>query len=577
MGSPSSPLAIAALSCPLHFLCLPLRKRPHPTRGQHPSGKNRYACALDEAYASLPTATSSLRNLVTWKRVCRYNMSYTRGIKRIVLTLQQRLEIVQKLQYGVSVNQLAIDYGISSSTVRRIKSNALELRQRLEIPGAATRKKMRKPLMEELDARLYEWYLERRALGDYISDSILQAKAKKLNEAYGDTSKFTASKGWIWRFKNRYGIGLYDPRDERVEPDADAAEYFAQAFLRHLEEQNIKLQNIYNIDESTVMWKSLPQRILVRAGRKRGFANKVKNYRITIGLCTNATGTHKLPPLFVCRYERPRALKHCRDSLPVTFKSQEMARVDWNVFAEWLESDFKPAVRKRQQETGSYGKVLLLLDNCAAHVVSPELEREDEDFQFIYLPVNTPSILQPMNQGIMTKVKRSFRNRVLKRILDFPFGVAEFYADYDIKDCVDFVNAAWTDVTSVNIRSSWKRLLGDVAMEKEEKLSDDMSDITAITETAVKVAGEGVTQDEVVEWISACEDVEGKIDAFEGEGDESREQRTPLVLNDEEIEQTFTNLVLWTESQSDFVKLHVNQLNVYYDLGKEQSNDAKVE
>ena len=122
------------------------------------------------------------------------------------------------------------------------------------------------------------------------------------------------------------------------------------------------------------MWKSLPQRILARAGRKRGFVNKVKNYRVTVGLCANATATHKLPPFFVCRYERPRALKHCWDTLPVIFKNQEMARVDWNVFAEWLEINFKPAVRRKQQETRSYGKVLLLLDSCAAHVLPPELE-----------------------------------------------------------------------------------------------------------------------------------------------------------------------------------------------------------
>ena len=191
--------------------------------------------------------------------------------------------------------------------------------------------------------------------------------------------------------------------------------------------------------------------------------------------------------------------------------------------------------------------------------------------------MNTLSILQPVNQGIMRKVKRSFRHHVLRRILDFFLGVPAFYADYDIKDCADFVNAAWMDVTSVNICNSWKRLLGDGRMEIEEKDADDMSDLSAVTETVKKVTGEALTQKEVMEWLSACEDVKGKIDAFEGKEEESSEQRIPLILGDEEIEQTFANLVLWTKSQSDFVKLHVNQLQHYYDLGWKQSDLNGVE
>ena len=239
MGSPSSPLAIGTPSHP-HRSCSRLGKRPLPNCARHPSGKNSCTCARDESSVPLPTTTGSLRNRVTRKRAHRCcKMSTGRGIKRIVLTLQQRLDVVQKLQYDVSVNQLAIDYDIDPTTVRRIRSKAAELRQWSQIPGAATRRKMRKPVLADVDTHLYAWYLERRGLRDNITDTMLQEKAKKLNEQFGGPSTFLASKGWAWRFKNRHAIGLHDPYSDNVEADTVVAQVFTQALLTRLEEQNI--------------------------------------------------------------------------------------------------------------------------------------------------------------------------------------------------------------------------------------------------------------------------------------------------------------------------------------------------
>lgn len=61
----------------------------------------------------------------------------------------------------------------------------------------------------------------------------------------------------------------------------------------------------------------------------------MKKEKITIVFCTNASGNHKLLILFIHKYANPQALKHCTNSLPVTYKVQQNAWINENVFQEW--------------------------------------------------------------------------------------------------------------------------------------------------------------------------------------------------------------------------------------------------
>lgn len=489
------------------------------------------------------------------------------------LSLEQRLEILRQLEDGVAQNQLAKDYGISVVTIHRIKKNAVQIRGQSQTPGTEGRKRFRRPVLDELDARLYTWYQERRAADDRITNAILQEKAMELNKVFRGPSSFSASNGWIWRFKHRHGINLHDPNIETPNVDTKAAEKFIRCFLQRLEEEGIKLQNIYSMDETGLAWKSLPPKTLIQAATRTVYGKNMKKNRVTVGLCANAIGTHKLPPLFVHRCESPKALKHCWDHLPVIFKGQKNAWVDRNVFADWLEKHFKPAVRSQQFETGTHGKVLLLIDKSRAHTLSPQLQTEDDNIELVYIPADTSSSLQPMEQGIKKNVKVSYRRRMLSRILDVPGGVAEFCADYDVKDCIDLVNEAWTDVTAVDIYNSWKKLLGFGAMTEEDvgegqtrEYPCDASDITAIKDIVRTIVKEAVSHKEVEEWLWSCEKAEGDPNDLELEENNCPDGRATLHVDQDEIERMIATLILWSERQSDFVKLHARLVKDYYDL-----------
>lgn len=491
----------------------------------------------------------------------------TERTPQVILSLRQRLEIVQKLENGVAINQLAYDYGVSSITVRRIKRNAAELRQRLAIPGAKCRKKMRKPVLEDLDARLFKWYEEQQASGVCISDSILQSTSKKINGELGGPSTFSASKGWIWRFKNRHGIRLGKSSSEIVQIEPKAAEEFLnEYFLRRLKEEDVKLHNVYSVQETVLMWKALPPAMITDA-KGKAYREKLSVDRVTVGLCVNATGTHKLPPLFIQKYEKPRALKHCADRLPVICKTQKRASLDQAVFADWLQHHFKPAVKKQQLLTGIYGKILLLITDCENHGLPTELQKRD-GIEVVFLPANIAPLLQPIDQVMLHKVKRSFRHRLLRRVLDFPAGMPEFCADYDLRDCMDALGEAWMDLRRIDICNSWSKLFKEVSgeetgEEQREVQSYDMSDVSAIRETLGNIVGKPVPRDNVEEWLFTCEDVEDKIGNVK---EEYLDHSTPSVLYEEKIEKMFTNLVIWSKTVPDFINPYGPKLKCYYDL-----------
>lgn len=66
--------------------------------------------------------------------------------------------------------------------------------------------------------------------------------------------------------------------------------------------------------------------------------------------------------------------------------------------------------RKYEQQKS---KVLMFVDNCGAHGHISNLKAITSKF----LPPNTTSVLQPMDQGVIKNLKLHYRSRLLNRVL----------------------------------------------------------------------------------------------------------------------------------------------------------------
>ncbi|XP_053993975.1 jerky protein homolog-like [Hylaeus volcanicus] len=451
-------------------------------------------------------------------------MSAKRSKTHVYLTLQQRFDILQKLKDGCSLSQLANDYNVTDLTIRRIKTNAAQIRQQLQISAIVhDQKKSRTPVFDELDARLHSWFLQRRAIGDLITDQQFQKKAKELNKEFGGPSSFSASRGWIWR---------------------------------------------------SLMWKALPQKILARVAETSVTEIKTKKDQITVGFCANAIGTHKLPPVIVNKYGRPRALRHCHDRLPVIFMAQKNSFMDRNVFADWLKNHFRPAVRRQQLERGVDAKVLLLLHNSENRVLPTEEEKQDDNFEIVYFPTNATSILQPMGQGIIETMKKSYRHRLLRKILEFPGGLEEFFKHFDMKNCIDIVNETWTDVTQIDICKSWEKIL---AYEVTEEARSDREEDLSTRSTINAIPDKPIPQQEI-ELFSSCTETDDNFDS-EVCGDRNPDKtyfERESHLDDVDVNKMFKNLVSWSKRQPVFIEIQVKSLQDFYKYTRRLCNRSPV-
>ena len=146
---------------------------------------------------------------------------------KIFLSVKQKIEIFKQLESGASVKNLSSKYKVSSTTIRRIRREGGVL-ENFGNQGThmLKRRNRRKPTYEDIDNRLYEWFLERGALGDRLTDLLLQKKAREICTEFGAPSSFMASRGWLTKFKERHNIHLIRTYGETASTAGEGAEKF---------------------------------------------------------------------------------------------------------------------------------------------------------------------------------------------------------------------------------------------------------------------------------------------------------------------------------------------------------------
>ncbi|XP_029055241.2 tigger transposable element-derived protein 2-like [Osmia bicornis bicornis] len=375
--------------------------------------------------------------------------------KRVFLSVEQKMQIAEQLQKGMTVKALSREYGVSPDVIHRIRRECTLLSAFGTRGGHVLQhKNRRRSSVEDLEERLYTWFVQQRVMGNPITDLLLLEKAREMLAAHGGTS-YAGSKGWLWRFKQRYAIHLAHAHGEKASADKDGAQNFIKTFNDKIAEEDINLNLVFNMDEAGLLWKTIPSKSLITDTESKLEGRKLKKDRVSICFCSNATGTHKLAPIFIHKFQNPRALKNCRN-LPVVYKSQRQAWMTQEIFNSWYEEHFKPSVEMYKTESGMLGKVVLLVDNCSSHkTMTPQAH---DNFEIIYLPPNTTSLIQPMDQGVIAKFKTTYRHKMLRRVLQYEQGIQEFYCKFNIKDCINLVAESWTDITSANLHASWNKL-----------------------------------------------------------------------------------------------------------------------
>jgi len=318
--------------------------------------------------------------------------------------MKSKQEICQRKQVNPSltIDQLAEEYNCERSTVGKILKAKDEWLSKEFTSYEANAKANRPVKFANLEDALSIWTRRIFSRNAVLTDKLLQLQAKKFAELLNISEvEFKASQGWIDKFKKRHDIRRFKIHGESESVLVEDLPEQRQTLIEILSQY--KPENVYNADETGLFFRMTPNQTLATKPVK---VKKKDKERITILLCTNATGTDKLKPLVIGKSANPRCFKNVRkENLDAKYEANKKAWMTGNIFGRWIES-------LNHTNRLKHRRILVLVDNASSHIVSEELDYVKVQF----LPPNTTPYLQPCDAGIINSFKTHYRKLYLQTV-----------------------------------------------------------------------------------------------------------------------------------------------------------------
>ena len=338
--------------------------------------------------------------------------------KRKELTLEEKIKVIKFIDQGNSERKTVNEFKISKgqvSNIKKRKAEYLELYEDEFAPKDRCRK-VRSAEYEEVNQLVWRWFERARAKNIPLSGPIVQEVARGFAKNIGKED-FQASNGWLECFRKRHQIVFQNLHGEAQSADATSASDYISRLPTIIGDYTP--ENIFNADETGLFYRALPRKSLVEK-YKQSKGQKYCKERITILLAASSTG-EKLKPLVIGKSQKPRCFKNINvHDLPVTWKANAKSWMKLKLFEEWLQKTNQHFLEQNR-------KILLFIDNSETHS-----DIELSNIKVKFLPPNTTSLIQPLDQGIIQNFKTIYRKhfvRYLTSKLDDNINIDEIKID----------------------------------------------------------------------------------------------------------------------------------------------------
>ena len=424
-----------------------------------------------------------------------------RGVKRKLdaKSLETKYEVLMEVEKGQkSKKQIADNYGLAFSTLSTWVKKADEIKNAyLNGDYCAKRKRLRPAGYPEVEEALLKWFKAARDQNVPITGPFMMEKASGLAKRLGvPEGQFKVSSGWLERFKERHGITFKKVcgEEKSVNVNSDQMEEWQRTLSVILKEY--RPDDIYNADETGLFYRLMPDRTL-EFKKVDCHGGKQSKERITALVCANMSGTDKVPLFVLGKAANPRCFKNVK-SLPTQYDSNAKAWMTGEIFTKWVTKFDKKCQRQRR-------KVAMIIDNCPAH---PKLKGL-KAVKLIFLPPNTTSRTQPMDQGVIRALKHHYRKQVIRkhlRAIDRKEQVK-----INILDALYFLQQAWHSVTQKTIVNCYGHAgfkITDDVSQTETNADDDEDPLDDLP--LARLIGSNITMEEYIsvdDNVPICDDV----------------------------------------------------------------------
>ncbi|CAL1538349.1 unnamed protein product [Lymnaea stagnalis] len=388
------------------------------------------------------------------------------------INLDLKMTVLRLYESGHQGIEIARMLGLPASTVRTIRQNADKIKAGAKNATPWVAKKItrsRSVHMETMESLLASWIEDQNQRNSPPGTAAIQMKAKSIYDCLvaedggsSKTEEFGASRGWLERFRRRTNLSSINSQGEVLSNDTSVAQRFPEEWQNIIEEGGYSPKQVFNVDETGLYWKRLPSRTSVSMAEKNAPGFKASRDRLTIILGGNAEGDFKFKPMVVYHSQSPKALKgYSKEHLRVTWRSNKKSWVTGTLFEEWINAYAVPALKDYCLRENLPFKILFVLDGAPSH--PPHLLNISDDLKFVFLPSNTTSLLQPMDQGVIKMFKACYLRHTFQQLLDACTGegkptMKEFWLEYDILMAIDNIADAWDEVNKSCMNSAWEKL-----------------------------------------------------------------------------------------------------------------------
>uniref|UniRef100_A0A023FNB6 Putative tigger transposase n=1 Tax=Amblyomma cajennense TaxID=34607 RepID=A0A023FNB6_AMBCJ len=388
-----------------------------------------------------------------------------------VLTVKEKLDIIRSIENGTTKSAQARAWDLPLTTVcgiwnarEKLKSGSLSNMQRCRLRGSA---------FPEVEEALVLWLKKARSENLPVTGPLLAEKADVF-AAQLNCKDFSCSNGWLARFKARYSISSRVVCGEAAHADKEGAEEWQNGLLQQ-ELTSYAAEDVFNLDESALFYRLLPNRTLAFKG-EHCTGGKLSKERVSVAFAVNMTGSQKLPLLVIGRYANPRCFKGGRLPSGVIYRSNQKAWMTAKLFEEYIRLlDRRFMAEKR--------KILLVLDNASCHSELKNLGA----IKLFFLPPNTTALAQPLDQGIIRSAKHHYRKNLLRRML-LAMESGKMYL-IDLLGAVHLLAFSWQQVDPVTIQNCFARAKFIVGASDSEDCDPADDCDTLLTEVLERQGG----------------------------------------------------------------------------------------
>ena len=243
-----------------------------------------------------------------------------------------------------------------------------------------------------------------------------------------------------------------------------------------------ELKDIYYADEFGLFHQGLLKKTLHLKGEKCS-GGKYRKVRLT-GMVTASVTGEKLPMFVIGKPAKPRCFKHVK-SLPCRYRAQPKSWMSSFFFDEWL----KELDRKFEKVNR---KIVLIVDNCPGHPIVDGLKA----IELMFLPPNTTSKTQPLDQGVMCSLKAKYRRKIIKQLIR-AVDMKKKLPQTSILDAMQLLESPWSEVSELSIKNCFRksRISEKSAKQEINEEDDSFKDITADLEETITELGERLPEE----------------------------------------------------------------------------------